>query len=143
MPVEISNGENYKKEISMVELKSIVQSHLFDKILYQDPAFKFSLQIDPAIHYLLKSVVQHSGYELDKLKTCTNRQLYQIAKEKKLLSNQELDKIATVLDVLDTIKQSTADGSNKNKHKEQLLNNADKYLQQVQRLAEQISRTPA
>ncbi len=47
----------------MEKLESIIKSSLFDQDLYTDGKFKFSLQIDPAILFILRDVVIENTLE--------------------------------------------------------------------------------
>lgn len=123
----------------MIDLKTIVESHLFEKNLYQQPEFIFSLQIDPALHYILKSLAQDSSnVTLDENTEYSNEELFNIVKKSKILESQHLEAIEEFLNINQKVKKLLSNNDRDIEKENILLNKADNYLQQLKSLAKRI-----
>lgn len=125
----------------MENLESIIKSSLFDQDLYTDDKFKFSLQIDPAILYILRNLVAENKqhHSSDNGIIYDEEELLDMIKRQDLIKKQLVAEIERISKINQEVKKlPLLENENEMKRTEKLLSNADKFLFELKNILQEI-----
>lgn len=124
----------------MEKLESIIKSSLFDQDLYTDGKFKFSLQIDPAILFILRDVVIENTLEnAANDPIYDEEQLLDIIKHQDLIKKQLIAEIERISKINQEVKKlPMLEDECETERVEKLLNNADTFLLELKSILQEI-----
>lgn len=124
----------------MEKLESIITSSLFDQDLYTDGKFKFSLQIDPAILFILRDVVTENTHENSANDVIYDEeQLLDIIKHQDLIKGQLIAEIERISKINQEVKKlPMLEDECETERVEKLLSNADTFLLELKSILQEI-----
>ena len=124
----------------MEKLESIIKSSLFDQDLYTDGKFKFSLQIDPAILFILRDVVTENTHENSANDVIYDEeQLLNIIKHQDLINGHLIAEIERISKINQEVKKlPMLEDECETKRVEKLLSKADTFLLELKNILQEI-----
>lgn len=129
----------------MRELEKIISSNLFFEDLYNDPRLKYSFQIEPALNYTLKAIVEEklTQEEINKYDNLDVDDYLQIIIDRELLDKILTDQATTVLEVIKEVRQLGIVKALNNEEKleqiHQHLENADQNIRETKKIVQNIN----